>query len=190
MATVWIPPLMRPLTDGQQIVEAEGESVRELVAALEERFPGIADRIIDEGRIRPGWTVAVDGAVQNRGPARRRGPGQRSALRSLDGRRQFGLNPTCPTGQSSTSDRRDAAGLSVGWYSPKCMTFYLASLELSSSCQTVSKPKTRQPAPELPGLSIGLPASGGRSHFCTRPITVTAHRVVDRRNDNWNSPTP
>ena len=67
MATVWIPPLMRSLTDGQQIVEAEGESVRELVAALEERFPGVADRIIDEGRIRPGWTVAVDGAVQNRG---------------------------------------------------------------------------------------------------------------------------
>ena len=67
MAQVWIPPLMRSLTGGDQIVEAEGATVRELVAALEERYPGIADRIIDEGRIRPGWTVAVDGAVQNRG---------------------------------------------------------------------------------------------------------------------------
>jgi len=67
VAKVWIPPLMRSLTNGLQIVEAEGESVRELVAALEEQFPGVAERIIDEGRIRPGWTVAVDGAVQNRG---------------------------------------------------------------------------------------------------------------------------
>ncbi len=67
MANVWIPPLMRSLTDGQQIVEAEGGTVRELVAALDERYPGVADRIIDEGRMRPGWTVAVDGAVQNRG---------------------------------------------------------------------------------------------------------------------------
>ena len=67
MAKVWIPPLMRALTDGQQIVEAEGKTVRELVADLDKRYPGVADRIIDEGRIRPGWTVAVDGAVQNRG---------------------------------------------------------------------------------------------------------------------------
>ena len=67
MANVWIPPLMRSLTGGQQIVEAEGGTVRELVAALDERYPGVADRIIDEGRMRPGWTVAVDGAVQNRG---------------------------------------------------------------------------------------------------------------------------
>lgn len=58
---------MRALTDGQQIVEAEGKTVRELVAALDERYPGVAGRIIDEGRIRPGLTVAVDGAVQNRG---------------------------------------------------------------------------------------------------------------------------
>ena len=67
MAKVWIPPLMRSLTEGQQIVEAQGGTVRELVAALDERYPGVADRIIDDGRIRPGWTVAVDGAVQNRG---------------------------------------------------------------------------------------------------------------------------
>ena len=67
MAKIWIPPLMRPLTGGQQIVEAEGETVRELVAALEQRYPGVAQRIIDDGRIRPGLTVAVDGAVQSRG---------------------------------------------------------------------------------------------------------------------------
>lgn len=67
MATVWIPPLMRALTDGQQMVEVEGSSVRELVEALDERFPGIAERIVEEDRIRPGLSVAVDGAVQNRG---------------------------------------------------------------------------------------------------------------------------
>lgn len=67
MAQVWIPPLMRSLTAGQDVVCVEGETVRALVLALDVRYPGFAERILDEGRIRPGLAVAVDGAVQNRG---------------------------------------------------------------------------------------------------------------------------
>ena len=33
MATVWIPPLMRDLTGGQERVSAPGEKVRDLVDA-------------------------------------------------------------------------------------------------------------------------------------------------------------
>ncbi|MBI3960925.1 MAG: MoaD/ThiS family protein [Chloroflexi bacterium] len=67
MAIVWIPPLIRPLTDGKSQVEVEGENVRAIVDALEARYPGVAARIIDEERIRPGLSVAVDGTVGNKG---------------------------------------------------------------------------------------------------------------------------
>lgn len=67
MATVWIPPLIRSLTDNQEQVEVEGESVRQIIEALDARYPGIAARLIDENRIRPGISVAVDGAIGNKG---------------------------------------------------------------------------------------------------------------------------
>lgn len=67
MATVWIPPLMRSLANDQETVEVAGETVRELVQALDERFPGIAERLVEEGRLRPGLSVAVDGVVSNKG---------------------------------------------------------------------------------------------------------------------------
>jgi molybdopterin synthase sulfur carrier subunit len=67
MATVWIPPLMRSLTDNQEQVEVEGETVRQIIEALDARYPGIAARLIDDNRIRPGISVAVDGVIGNKG---------------------------------------------------------------------------------------------------------------------------
>ncbi len=67
MAVVWIPPLMRSLTDGKSQVEVEGNTVREIVEALEARYPGVAARIVEDDRIRPGLSVAVDGTVGNKG---------------------------------------------------------------------------------------------------------------------------
>jgi len=67
MAVVWIPALIRPLTDGKSQVEVAGENVREIVEALEALYPGVAARIVEDGRIRPGLSVAVDGAVGNKG---------------------------------------------------------------------------------------------------------------------------
>jgi len=58
---------MRSLTGGKSQVEVEGSTVRELVDALEARYPGVAERIVEEGRIRPGLSVAVDGIVGNKG---------------------------------------------------------------------------------------------------------------------------
>jgi hypothetical protein len=45
MATVWIPPLLRDLTAGAQSVAVPGETVRDLIAALDARYPGLADRL-------------------------------------------------------------------------------------------------------------------------------------------------
>ena len=67
MAVVWIPPLMRSLTDGKSQVEVHGENVRAIVEALEARYPGVAARIVEDNRIRPGLSVAVDGTVGNKG---------------------------------------------------------------------------------------------------------------------------
>jgi molybdopterin converting factor small subunit len=45
---------LRSYTDGHALVEATGDSVRELLADLERRYPGMRFRMIDEqDRIRP-----------------------------------------------------------------------------------------------------------------------------------------
>ena len=64
---VWIPPLHRDLTGGVEVVKMGGETVGELIATLEERFPGIAGRLTDNGRIRPYISVAINGVITHRG---------------------------------------------------------------------------------------------------------------------------
>lgn len=64
---VWIPALHRDLTGGVEIVKIAGETVGELVANLDNQFPGLAARLVDEGRIRPYISVAVNGEITHRG---------------------------------------------------------------------------------------------------------------------------
>ncbi len=63
MAIVWIPALLRNLTGGQAQVTAPGETVRQVIANLEQAYPGIEDRLCEEGRLRPHIAVVVDGQV-------------------------------------------------------------------------------------------------------------------------------
>ena len=66
MARVWIPSLWRDeLTGGQEEVEAEGDTLRQIVASLQARYPGLGERLLDEGsrRLRPEIAVAVDGEI-------------------------------------------------------------------------------------------------------------------------------
>ena len=67
MPVVWIPSLMRSLTNNQERVDLAGETLREIVENLESTFPGIKERICEEDRIRPGLAVSVDGVVGNEG---------------------------------------------------------------------------------------------------------------------------
>jgi molybdopterin converting factor small subunit len=64
---VWIPSLHRDLTDGQEIVTVGGETIGDVVAQLEARFPGIQERLCNEGRLRPHIAVAINGEVAQRG---------------------------------------------------------------------------------------------------------------------------
>ena len=54
---------MQGLTGGDETVEVEGATVREIVNNLDERYPGMKDRLVDKCRIKPNISVAVDGEV-------------------------------------------------------------------------------------------------------------------------------
>jgi molybdopterin synthase sulfur carrier subunit len=66
MPAVWIPALMRDLTAGQEVVRVPGQTVREVIDGLEERFPGMRARLCDEDGLRPGIIVIVDREVSHR----------------------------------------------------------------------------------------------------------------------------
>lgn len=46
---VRIPTPLRKLTEGQQEVPAEGKNIGEVLKSLEVKYPGIQERIFDEG---------------------------------------------------------------------------------------------------------------------------------------------
>jgi molybdopterin synthase sulfur carrier subunit len=74
MARVWIPPLLRDLTGGQETVTVPGARVSQLVEELERRYPGIQARLCEAGGLRPGMVVVVDTAVAARGLLQPVGP--------------------------------------------------------------------------------------------------------------------
>lgn len=58
---VRIPQPLQKLTQGKEVVDAEGKSVKDLVSNLDKNFPGIKDRICDEsGKIRRFINVYVN----------------------------------------------------------------------------------------------------------------------------------
>lgn len=67
MPTVHIPPQMRDLTGGQSSLAVEGKTLRQVIAALDEAFPGLAARLQDGDRIASGLAVSIDGTVTSRG---------------------------------------------------------------------------------------------------------------------------
>jgi molybdopterin converting factor small subunit len=73
MATVWVPSLMRDLTDGRQTVDVPGETVGQVVAALDRLYPGIAARLCQGERLIPEVTAYVDGQVAPLGMGQRVG---------------------------------------------------------------------------------------------------------------------
>jgi len=69
MAVVWIPALLQSLTGGEEKVEVSGKTVGELIDQLEARYPGVKERLVEGGEIRPHIAVAIDGDVSPEGLA-------------------------------------------------------------------------------------------------------------------------
>ena len=63
MATVFIPSLMQKLSDGNNRVQVEGATVRQIVNNLDEQYPGFKDRLVEDGRIKGNISVAIDGEI-------------------------------------------------------------------------------------------------------------------------------
>ena len=64
MPVVWIPPLLRDLTGGDEKVIVPGETVRRVIENLEKTYPGIEARLCEDGKLRPNISVVVDGQVR------------------------------------------------------------------------------------------------------------------------------
>ena len=61
MTSVRIPPTLRAETAGAREVEAEGETLRDVLEDLTARFPSLPERIWEEGEVAPFVNVYADG---------------------------------------------------------------------------------------------------------------------------------
>ena len=67
MAKVYIPTMLQPLTGGVKQVDCQGRNVRQIIDGLEALYPGIKDRLVEDGEIRSNLAVAIDGDVARMG---------------------------------------------------------------------------------------------------------------------------
>jgi molybdopterin synthase sulfur carrier subunit len=60
--TVRIPTPLRRVTDGQDKVDTEGETLKQIIDSMESQYPGIKERLCDEdGNLRNFVNVYVNG---------------------------------------------------------------------------------------------------------------------------------
>ena len=54
---------MRNLTGGEENITISGATVREVIDNLESRYPGMKERLCEEGRLKPGIAVYINGLL-------------------------------------------------------------------------------------------------------------------------------
>jgi molybdopterin synthase sulfur carrier subunit len=59
--------MLQPLTGGAQQVEVDAANIRQVVDRLEELYPGMKERLVEEGRIRRNLAVSIDGEIARLG---------------------------------------------------------------------------------------------------------------------------
>jgi molybdopterin converting factor small subunit len=74
MPRVFIPAQLRDLTAGVAQIEMDAETVREVVAELELRFPGIQERLCQGDELAPSLQVSIDHHMTGRGLNAKVGP--------------------------------------------------------------------------------------------------------------------
>lgn len=58
--TVSIPTIMRGLTGGEKRVQAEGDTLSALIADLDANHPGLAERLLSDGKLNRFVNIYVD----------------------------------------------------------------------------------------------------------------------------------
>ncbi len=74
MPRVFIPPLLRPITGGRDVVDVAGQTVAEIVSELDRQFPGVQARLVEHNRLKPGLSVGIGTRVSARGLSSKVGP--------------------------------------------------------------------------------------------------------------------
>ena len=69
MPRVFVPPLLRTLTGGNECVDIEGATLRDVVVALESAYPGLQAKLCNGDEIRPELSVSIDDAIVSTGLA-------------------------------------------------------------------------------------------------------------------------
>ena len=67
MPKILIPPQMRHLTDGLAEIEGSGATLQQLLRDTGKRYPKLRERVIADGGIAPGISIAIDGNVVSSG---------------------------------------------------------------------------------------------------------------------------
>ena len=67
MVTVFIPTMLQPMTSGVKQVDLEARNVRQIIDRLDELYPGMKARLVEDGKIRTNVAVAIDGEVARMG---------------------------------------------------------------------------------------------------------------------------
>ena len=94
MPAIWIPTLLKYLTNGVDTVEIEGKNIRELIESLDLTYPGIKSRLCDDNdKIRAEIAVAVDGQIVTTGMRTRVTPDSHATISACMRRPS---SSTCP----------------------------------------------------------------------------------------------
>ena len=75
MPKIFVPPLMRTLTNGTEQVEVSGTTVRQAIEAMDAQYPGFKARLCPGDELLPGMAVAVNGNVTSQGLRQKVQPG-------------------------------------------------------------------------------------------------------------------
>ena len=54
---------MQKLCDGEQKLVIEGTNLRQVIDNLDSQYSGFKDRLVEDGKIKPNISVAVDGEI-------------------------------------------------------------------------------------------------------------------------------
>jgi sulfur-carrier protein len=67
MAVVFIPSLLRSLSQGQSQVEIQAATVGEALDILDRQYAGLKERLVEGDHLNPTLILAVDGTVSRKG---------------------------------------------------------------------------------------------------------------------------
>jgi len=55
--------MLQSMTAGTKQVDLDARNIRQVIEKLDEMYPGIKDRLVEDGEIRPNLAIAIDGDV-------------------------------------------------------------------------------------------------------------------------------